>query len=64
MIANNDFLLLQPLVNYNVPDGTYPHDSPTLTADWKADHGNQWTAPLGGGTDRARVRLMFPVGEL
>ena len=42
-------MLLQPFVNYNFPDapGRYLSFSPIVTADWKADSGQQWTVPLG-----------------
>jgi hypothetical protein len=46
-------------VNYNFSDGTYLTNSPILTADWKADHGNQWTVPLGGG-----IGHVFHIGKL
>ena len=36
----NNFLL-QPFVNYNFEGGTYLSTSPVVTADWKADSGNQ-----------------------
>jgi hypothetical protein len=42
-------LLIQPFVNYNLPDGWYLTSSPIITANWMADSGNQWTVPLGGG---------------
>lgn len=42
-------LLIQPFVNYNLPDGWYLTSSPVITANWMADSGNQWTVPLGGG---------------
>ena len=54
----NNFLL-QPFANYNFSDGTYLTTSPILTADWKADHGNQWTVPLGGG-----IGHIFHIGKL
>ena len=42
-------MLLQPFVNYNFPDapGRYLSFSPIITANWKADRGQQWTVPLG-----------------
>ncbi len=54
----NNFLL-QPFVNYNFPNGTYLTSSPILTADWKADSGNQWTVPIGGG-----IGHIFHLGRL
>jgi len=46
--------LLQPFVNYNIPGGTgwYVNSAPELTASWKADSGQQWTVPLGGGVGK------------
>ena len=42
-------MLIQPFVNYNFPDapGRYLSFSPIITANWKADSGQQWTVPLG-----------------
>jgi hypothetical protein len=42
-------LLLQPFVNYNLPDGWYLTSSPIITANWNASFGNRWNFPLGGG---------------
>jgi hypothetical protein len=44
-------LLMQPFVNYNFPasPGRYLTFSPIITANWKADSGNQWTVPIGLG---------------
>ena len=42
-------MLIQPFVNYNLPDGWYLTTSPIITANWMADSGDQWTVPLGGG---------------
>ena len=44
----NNFLL-QPFVNYNLPNGWYLTSSPIITADWTADHRDMWTVPLGAG---------------
>jgi hypothetical protein len=52
-------LLLQPFVNYNLPDGWYLASSPVLTANWKADKaGDVWTVPIGGG-----VGKVFRIGN-
>jgi hypothetical protein len=51
--------LIQPFVNYNFPEGFYLTSSPVLTVDWKADSGQQWTVPLGGG-----VGKIFHFGKL
>lgn len=41
--------LIQPFVNYNLPEGWYLTTSPIITADWEATNGNKWTVPVGGG---------------
>lgn len=53
-------MLLQPFVNYNLPDGWYLTSSPIITANWKADKaGDVWTLPLGGG-----IGKLFRLGKL
>ncbi|MFO1361569.1 MAG: transporter [Burkholderiales bacterium] len=47
----NNFLL-QPFLNYNLPDGWYLTSSPVVTADWKAESSQRWTVPLGGGVGK------------
>ena len=44
-------MLLQPFINYNFPDapGRFLSFSPIITANWKAESGQQWTVPLGLG---------------
>jgi hypothetical protein len=51
--------LIQPFVNYNFEGGLYLTTAPIWTVDWKADGGNQWTLPLGGG-----VGKIFHLGKL
>lgn len=51
--------MLQPFVNYNFEDGLYLVSSPIITADWKADSGDRWTVPLGGG-----IGKVFHLGRL
>jgi hypothetical protein len=46
---NVNALLLQPFVNYNLPDGWYLSSAPILTANWETSGGNAWTVPVGGG---------------
>jgi hypothetical protein len=41
--------LLQPFVNYNLPDGWYLSSSPVITANWSAASSQRWTVPIGGG---------------
>lgn len=44
-------LLIQPFVNYNLPDRWYVTTSPVITANWAqaSDYENVWTLPVGGG---------------
>jgi hypothetical protein len=51
--------LMQPFVNYNFPDGFYINSVPIITANWKADSGQQWTVPLGLG-----IGKIFHLGKL
>jgi hypothetical protein len=51
--------LIQPFVNYNFEGGLYLTSAPILTVDWKANSGQQWTVPLGGG-----VGKIFHFGKL
>jgi hypothetical protein len=44
--------LLQPFVNYNLPDGWYLSSSPVITANWSAGSSQRWTVPIGGGGGR------------
>jgi hypothetical protein len=52
-------MLVQPFVNYNFEDGWYLVSAPIITADWKANSGDTWTVPIGGGGGR-----VFRVGRL
>ena len=45
-------LLIQPFVNYNLPDQWYLVTSPIITANWNAASDNVWTLPLGGGVGK------------
>jgi hypothetical protein len=49
--AVNQFLL-QYFINYNLKRGYFITWQPTLTANWEAAGGNQWTVPFGGGLGR------------
>ncbi len=51
--------LIQPFVNFNFEGGFYLTSAPIWTVDWKADSGQQWTVPLGGG-----VGKIFHLGKL
>ena len=51
--------LIQYFVNYNFEGGAYLTTSPANTVNWKANGGNRWTLPLGGG-----VGKIFHFGRL
>ncbi len=51
--------LIQPFLNYNLPDGAYLTSAPILTVNWYADGSDKWTVPLGGG-----VGKIFHFGKL
>ena len=51
--------LIQPFLNYNFAGGLYLTSAPILTVDWKADSGQRWTMPLGGG-----IGKIFHLGKL
>jgi hypothetical protein len=53
----NQFLL-NYFINYNLPRGWYISSAPIITANWKADSGNKWTVPFGGGVGR-----IFRIGK-
>jgi hypothetical protein len=50
--------LIQPFINYNFPD-FYLTSSPIMTVNWKADSGEKWTVPVGGG-----IGKIFHLGKL
>jgi hypothetical protein len=50
--------LLEPFLNYNLPDGWYLVTDMVITANWKADSSNTWTVPLGGGAGK-----LFMIGK-
>ena len=43
---------LQYFVNYNLSDGWYLSSAPTMTYNWRAESGDRWTVPVGGGAGR------------
>ena len=51
-------MLIQPFVNYNLPDGWYLVSSPIIIANWEADSDDTWLVPLGGG-----VGKIFRIGN-
>ena len=58
--AVNQFLL-QYFINYNLKKGWFITWQPTLTANWEAPSGNQWTVPFGGGVGRIMKLGFQPV---
>ena len=57
---NVNSFLIQPFVNYNLPDHWYLVSAPIMTANWAAAKGGDvWTVPLGGGFGK-----LFKLGEI
>jgi hypothetical protein len=53
-------MLIQPFVNYNLPNHWYLVTAPIITADWASNkEGDVWTVPLGGG-----VGKLFKLGDI
>ena len=52
-------MLIQPFINYNLPDDWYLTNSPVMTANWTARASDQWTVPVGGS-----VGKLFKIGSL
>jgi hypothetical protein len=51
--------LIDDLVKWCSLTKPYLTSAPILTVNWKADSGQQWTVPLGGG-----VGKIFHLGKL
>ena len=51
-------MLLQYFVNYNLPQGWYLTSAPIITANWKAEPGQKWVVPFGGGFGK-----IFKIGK-
>jgi len=45
-------MLIQPFINYNLPNGWYLSSVPIITANWKAESSERWIVPLGGGVGK------------
>lgn len=54
-------MLIQYFINYNLSKGWYISLSPIITANWKAQSGNIWTVPVGGGIGRIFKLGLQPV---
>ncbi len=59
--AHLNQMLIQPFLNYNMDDGWYLSSSPIITANWKADSGNKWTVPVGGGIGKITRLGKLPI---
>jgi hypothetical protein len=51
-------MLIQYFINYNIPGGWYLSSAPIITANWKAESGDQWLIPFGGG-----IGKIFRIGK-
>jgi hypothetical protein len=54
-------MLIQPFVNYNLPDAWYVTSAPVITANWEADGDDRWTVPLGMGLGKILRLGKLPV---
>ena len=52
-------MLIQPFVNYNLPDNWYLVSAPIMTANWATKGSDVWTVPLGGG-----IGKLFKLGQI
>jgi len=53
--------LIQPFVNYNLPNGWYINSVPIITADWENRSGDEWLVPLGAGVGKLHRFGKLPV---
>lgn len=51
-------MIINPTVNYNLPDGWYLFSDMEVIANWNAQSNQRWTVPLGGG-----IGKVFALGE-
>jgi hypothetical protein len=59
--ADVSSFLLQPLLNYNLPQAWYLTSSPFILADWTAAD-DKWLVPVGGGI--GKVALLPPMAAV
>lgn len=45
--SDQSTFLIQPFINFNLPEGYYLSTAPGITANWKAQSGEMWTIPIG-----------------
>ena len=53
--------LIQPFVNFNLPNGWYLNTAPIMLADWEISSGDKWLVPLGGGVGKVHRFGKLPV---
>lgn len=53
--------LVQPFVNYNLPEGWYLVTAPIITVNWQASRGNAALVPVGGGVGRVFTVASQPI---
>lgn len=53
--------LVQPFVNYSLPDGWTIGTSPSITANWNAAAEDKWTVPLGASVSKLLAISNQPV---
>ena len=58
-VSSVSLATIQPFINFNFPEQWYLAASPVMTANWKAESGEKWTIPIGGG-----VGKIIKVGDL
>lgn len=56
-----NLLVLQPFINFNFDAGWALIFAPIMNANWRADRGDRWTLPLGGGVARTFVFRKQPM---
>lgn len=57
--ASENKFLFQYFVNFNLPNAWYLVSAPIITSNWKADSGEKWVVPFGGGAGK-----VFRLGKL
>jgi hypothetical protein len=56
-----NFLFSQVFIVKSLPNKWYVNSSPIITANWKADAGQQWTVPLGLGAGKLVMLGKLPL---
>jgi hypothetical protein len=57
-------LFVQPFINYNLKRGWAISTSPSITANWAAPSGQQWTVPVGIGVSKITMVGKQPINLL